>query len=40
LPGHAGIELRKGGRDISLSVHNIDQYTKVSSVFQRFIMYS
>ncbi|PNF34561.1 E3 ubiquitin-protein ligase TRIP12 [Cryptotermes secundus] len=29
LPGHAGIELRKGGRDISLSVHNIDQYAKL-----------
>jgi hypothetical protein len=39
LPGHAGIELRKGGRDISLSVHNRDQYTKVSA-FQRFIMHS
>jgi hypothetical protein len=39
LPGHAGIELRKGGRDISLSVHNIDQYTKVS-VLQHFIMHS
>lgn len=35
LPGHAGIELRKGGRDISLCVHNIDQYTKVR-VLQHF----
>lgn len=33
LPGHAGIELRKGGRDISLTVHNIDQYAKVSVVY-------
>jgi E3 ubiquitin-protein ligase TRIP12 len=31
LPGYASIELRKGGRDFSLSVHNIDQYTKVSA---------
>ncbi|XP_021937421.1 E3 ubiquitin-protein ligase TRIP12 isoform X3 [Zootermopsis nevadensis] len=29
LPGYASIELRKGGRDFSLSVHNIDQYTKL-----------
>jgi E3 ubiquitin-protein ligase TRIP12 len=32
LPGYANIELRKGGRDFSLSVHNIDQYTKVSAL--------
>jgi len=32
LPGHGGIELRKGGKDISLTVHNIDQYTKVSAL--------
>ena len=29
LPGHPGIELRKGGKDITLSVHNIEQYIKV-----------
>jgi hypothetical protein len=36
LPGHAGVELRKGGKDISLCVHNIDQYTKVR-VLQHFL---
>ncbi|PSN54376.1 hypothetical protein C0J52_11316 [Blattella germanica] len=29
LPGHQSIELRKGGKDLALSVHNIDQYTKL-----------
>ncbi|XP_069701943.1 E3 ubiquitin-protein ligase TRIP12 isoform X2 [Periplaneta americana] len=29
LPGHSSIELRKGGKDITLTIHNIDQYTKL-----------
>lgn len=29
LPGHSGIELRKGGKDIALTIYNIDQYTKL-----------
>lgn len=26
LPGHANIELRRGGRDIPVTVHNLHQY--------------
>nr|CAD7195313.1 unnamed protein product [Timema douglasi] len=31
LPGHVGVELRRGGRDLPLTVHNIEQYTKLVS---------
>lgn len=26
LPGHANIELRRGGRDIPVTIHNLHQY--------------
>lgn len=26
LPGHADIELRRGGRDIAVTIHNLHQY--------------
>lgn len=26
LPGHASIELRRGGRDIPVTIHNLHQY--------------
>jgi len=31
LPGHAGIELKRGGRDEAVTVHNLDQYLKLLS---------
>lgn len=31
LPGHAHVELRKDGRDIPVTIHNLAQYCKVSS---------
>jgi E3 ubiquitin-protein ligase TRIP12 len=30
LPGYDNIELRKGGSDVTVSIHNLDQYIKVS----------
>jgi E3 ubiquitin-protein ligase TRIP12 len=30
LPGSAGIELKKGGKDIPLTLDNLDEYLKVS----------
>ncbi|XP_067014060.2 E3 ubiquitin-protein ligase TRIP12 isoform X3 [Anabrus simplex] len=29
LPGHANIEMRRGGKDLVLSPHNVEQYTKL-----------
>lgn len=29
LPGYDNIELRKGGSDINVTIHNLDQYIKV-----------
>lgn len=29
LPGHAQIELRKGGKDIPVTIHNLDDYCKL-----------
>lgn len=29
LPGYENIELRKGGSEISVNIHNLDQYIKV-----------
>lgn len=29
LPGYDNIELRKGGNDINVTIHNLDQYIKV-----------
>ncbi|KAI5715749.1 hypothetical protein M8J77_021829 [Diaphorina citri] len=29
LPGHAGVELRKDGRDIPVTIHNLAQYCKL-----------
>ena len=31
LPGHAHIELKKGGKDCLVTIHNLDQYVNVSS---------
>lgn len=31
LPGHPSIELRKGGKDIPVTIHNLEDYIKVSS---------
>lgn len=31
LPGHANIELRRGGRDISVTIHNLHQYIALVS---------
>lgn len=30
LPGHPQVELRKGGKDIPVTVHNLEEYCKVS----------
>lgn len=30
LPGYENIELRKGGSEIAVTIHNLDQYIKVS----------
>jgi len=30
LPGHPTIELRKGGKDIPVTIHNLEEYIKVS----------
>lgn len=29
LPGYDNVELRKGGSDINVTIHNLDQYVKV-----------
>ena len=29
LPGHPNIELKKGGKDCSVTIHNLDQYVNV-----------
>lgn len=29
LPGYPNIELKKGGSDISVTIHNLDQYLQV-----------
>ena len=31
LPGHANIELKKGGKDCSVTIQNLDQYVNVRS---------
>ena len=31
LPGHPSIELKKGGRDEPVTIHNLDQYLKVGA---------
>lgn len=36
LPGHANIELRRGGRDIPVTIHNLHQY--ISLVTHWFLM--
>lgn len=30
LPGYENIELRKGGSEIAVTIHNLDQYVKVN----------
>ena len=32
LPGHPNIELKKGGKDCSVNIHNLDQYVNVRSL--------
>jgi E3 ubiquitin-protein ligase TRIP12 len=29
LPGYPGIELKKGGKDLTVTIHNVDSYIKV-----------
>lgn len=29
LPGNGSIELRKGGKDVTVTPHNLDEYCKV-----------
>lgn len=36
LPGHANIELRRGGRDLAVTIHNLHQY--VALVTQWFLV--
>lgn len=31
LPGNSNIELRKGGKDMAVTPHNLDEYCKVKS---------
>ena len=31
LPGHPSIELRKGGKDIPVTIHNLEEYVKVAT---------
>lgn len=33
LPGSTTVELRKGGKDIPVTIHNLEQYLKVRSSF-------
>ncbi|XP_024080422.1 E3 ubiquitin-protein ligase TRIP12 isoform X4 [Cimex lectularius] len=33
LPGYPHIELRRGGKDIAVTVHNLEEYCKVSNTF-------
>ena len=35
LPGQGGIELRKGGKDIPVTVNNLKQYLTVSSLIKK-----
>lgn len=38
LPGYENIELRKGGSEISVNIHNLDQYIKVTrAAFSLFL---
>jgi E3 ubiquitin-protein ligase TRIP12 len=32
LPGHPNVELKKGGKDCSVTIHNLDQYINVRSL--------
>lgn len=32
LPGFSHIEMRKGGKDMIVSIHNLDEYLKVCSI--------
>lgn len=32
LPGHPSIELRKGGKDIPVTIHNLEDYIKVRTI--------
>jgi E3 ubiquitin-protein ligase TRIP12 len=29
LPGHPSVELKKGGKDTTVTIHNLDSYIKV-----------
>lgn len=33
LPGHANIDLKKSGRDITVNIHNLEEYLKVRCNF-------
>lgn len=37
LPGYENIELRKGGSEIAVTIHNLDQYIKVSELIFFYI---
>ena len=32
LPGHPTIELRKGGKDTTVTIHNLEEYIKVGLI--------
>lgn len=40
LPGYENVELRKGGSEIPVTIHNLDQYIKVRIRDKTFIYFS
>jgi hypothetical protein len=39
LPGHPTIELRKGGKDIPVTIHNLEEYIKVYIIIYYLYIY-
>jgi len=38
LPGHPSIDLKKGGKDIPVTIHNLEDYVKVNFItIRRFV---
>ena len=40
LPGYPNIELKKGGKDCSVTVHNLHQYVQVNEYFENQVLYN